>query len=526
MNRTEQLAKLKQTQIWDVIVIGGGASGLGIALDSASRGYKTLLLEAVDFAKGTSSRSTKLAHGGVRYLEQFNISLVREALKERGLMLKNAGHLVKKQSFVIPVYNFWSGCFYTVGLKFYDLLSGFSSFGKSEFISKEKTIKLLPTVEQKDLKGGVVYQDGQFDDARLAINIAQTAVEHGACLLNYLKVTQLLKDNQNQIGGVQAEDQETGDKYEIKGKTVINATGVFTNEIMNLDNLKHGKSIVPSQGIHLVFDKSFLPSENALMIPKTSDGRVLFIIPWHDKVIIGTTDTLVDKPSLEPKALEEEIDFILETADRFLTKKPKRSDVLSVFAGLRPLVAPKKEGRNTKEISRSHQIIVSDSGLISVIGGKWTTYRKIAEDVIDKVIEVTHLPKAECKTEHISIHGNKITTDLDRQNHLSVYGTDISGILKLQETEPELKEKLHPNYPYTLAEVVWAIRNEMAQTIEDILARRLRLLFLDAKASIDCSEKVAHLLAKQLNRESDWEQNQISEFRKVAEGYLLEKHSS
>ncbi len=521
MKRTEQLAKLHETTIWDVIIIGGGASGLGVALDSASRSYKTILVEAVDFAKGTSSRSTKLAHGGVRYLEQFNISLVREALKERGFMLKNAGHLVKNQSFVIPVYNRWSGYFYTIGLKFYDLLAGNSSFGKSEFLSKEKTIKLLPTVKQEKLKGGIIYHDGQFDDARLAINLAQTAVEKGACVLNYTKVTQLIKDKENKICGVEIKDMETGEKHKLKGNAIINATGVFTNTILNLDNPEHEKSIVPSQGIHLVFDKSFLPGENALMIPKTNDGRVLFIVPWHDKIIVGTTDTLIEKPSLEPKALETEIDFILETAQRFLTKKPKRSDILSVFSGLRPLAAPKSKGQNTKEISRSHQIIVSASGLISIIGGKWTTYRKIAEDAINKAIETHHLPKTKCETENISVHGNKITNDSDRENHLYVYGSDIPEILKLQQNNPELKEKLHPNYPYTLAEVVWAIRNEMARTVEDILARRLRLLFLDAKAAIECSKKVSVLLAKELNKDAVWEQNQIAEFKKTAEGYLL-----
>lgn len=521
MKRTEQLAKLHETKTWDIIIIGGGASGLGIALDSASRGYKTVLVEAIDFAKGTSSRSTKLAHGGVRYLEQFNISLVREALKERGLMLKNSGHLVKNQSFVIPIYNRWSGYFYTIGLKFYDLLAGSSSFGKSEYLSKEKTIELLPTVKQEKLKGGIIYHDGQFDDARLAINLAQTAVEKGTCVLNYTKVTQLTKDNENKICGVEIQDMETGEKHDLKSKIVINATGVFTNTILSLDNPKTEKSIVPSQGIHLVFDKSFLPSDNALMIPKTSDGRVLFIVPWHDKVIVGTTDTLIEKPSLEPKALETEIDFILETAQRFLSKKPQRSDVLSVFSGLRPLAAPKTGKQTTKEISRGHQIIVSASGLISIIGGKWTTYRKIAEDVVNKATEIHQLPKTKCKTENISIHGNKITNDRDRKNHLYLYGSDIPEIKKLQESNPELKEKLHPNYPYTLSEVVWAIRNEMARTVEDILARRLRLLFLDAKAAIESSEKTASLLAKELNKDAAWQQNQVAEFKKVTDSYLL-----
>lgn len=523
MKRSEQLAKLQQNPNWDVIIIGGGASGLGTAVDSASRGLKTILLEAADFAKGTSSRSTKLVHGGVRYLEQGNISLVHEALKERGIMAKNAGHLVKNQSFVIPNYNWWIGYFYTIGLKIYDLLAGSLSLGKSEYISKKKTMELLPSVEQKGLQNGVIYHDGQFDDARMAINLAQTAVENGACVLNYVKVIHLLKDKNNQVTGVVVEDQESGEKHEIKGTAVINATGVFTNSIMKMNDKVYKKHIVPSQGIHLVLDKSFLPGNNALMIPKTSDGRVLFAVPWHDKIVVGTTDTLIKSHSLEPIAQEKEIKFVLETAQRFLSKKPTRSDVLSVFAGLRPLAAPEEKSQSTKEVSRSHKIIVSETGLITITGGKWTTYRKIAEDIVNKAILAHNLPKSICKTENLSIHGNKPTTDLDRENHLYIYGTDILEILKLQENEPELKAKLHPNYDYTLAEVVWAIRYEMARTIDDILARRVRLLFLDARAAIASSEKVGEILAKELGYDTAWKENQIASFKTLANGFLLEE---
>lgn len=523
MKLIEQIAKIKEVQEWDIIVIGGGASGLGTALDSASRGYKTILLESVDFAKGTSSRSTKLVHGGVRYLEQGNISLVREALIERGIMAKNAGHLVKNQSFVIPNYNWWGGCFYTIGLTIYDLLAGDLSLGRSKYISKKKTIELLPNIETKGLVSGVIYQDGQFDDSRLAINIAQTAVEKGACLLNYTKVVNLLKNDANKISGVLVENQESGERYEIKGKVVINATGVFTNAIMKLNDTVYKKYVVPSQGIHLVLDKSFLPSDHALMIPKTTDGRVLFAVPWHNKIVVGTTDTLIKKHSLEPIALESEIEFVLETAQRFLTKKPTRADVLSVFAGLRPLAAPEKEGKSTKEVSRSHKIVTSETGLITITGGKWTTYRKIAEDIIDKAITVHHLEKKPCKTEHVSIHGNKKTNALDRENHLYIYGTDIPQIIELQNTQTELSEKLHPNYNYTMAEVAWAIRHEMARTVDDVLARRVRLLFLDARAAIASCEKVANLLAKELGHDEIWIRNQIVEFKNIAKGFLLKE---
>lgn len=523
MERSKELAKLQETPNWDVIIIGGGACGLGTAVDATSRGYKTILLEAIDFAKGTSSRSTQLAHGGVRYLEQGNFPLVIEALKERGLMAKNAGHLVRNLSFVIPNYNCWGGYFYTIGLKLYDLLAGRLSLGSSKYLSKEKTIRLLPTIEQKGLRNGVIYHDGQFDDARMAINLAQTAIENGACVLNYTKVIHLLKDKSHKVIGVVIEDQETGTKHEIKGTAIINATGVFTNSIMKMNDKVYKKHIVPSQGIHLVFDKSFLPSNNAMMIPKTSDGRVLFAVPWHGKIVVGTTDTLKKTHSLDPIATEKEIEFVLETAQRFLSKKPTRADVLSVFAGLRPLSAPKEEGQSTKEVSRSHKIIVSETGLITITGGKWTTYRKIAEDIVNKAISVHNLPKLSCKTEHISIHGNQKTTASDRENHLYIYGTDIPEILQLQLYEPELKEKLHPDYDYTMAEVAWAIRNEMARSIDDVLARRVRLLFLDARAAIACSKKVADLLAKELGFDEIWKQNQIVAFKTLANGFLLKE---
>ncbi|WP_428228747.1 FAD-dependent oxidoreductase [Flavobacterium sp.] len=521
MKHSEQLLKLKSTEKWDVIIIGGGASGLGTALDAASRGYKTILVEAVDFAKGTSSRSTKLVHGGVRYLEQGDIHLVREALKERGLMSKNAGHLIKNQSFVIPNYTWWGGSFYTIGLKIYDILAGRLSLGASKYISKKKTIEMLPNVEENGLVSGVIYHDGQFDDSRLAINIAQTAVEKGACLLNYMKVVHLLKDDNNQIIGVEVQDHEKGDKYILKGAAIINATGVFTNAIMKLNDTVYKKYIVPSQGIHLVFDRSFLPGDHALMIPKTSDGRVLFAVPWHNRIVVGTTDTLIKKQSLEPVALESEIAFVLETAQRFLAKKPTRADVLSVFAGLRPLAAPKEEGKSTKEVSRSHKIIVSETGLITITGGKWTTYRKIAEDIINKAIHTGKLPKKPCVTEHLAIHGNKATTTLDRENHLYIYGSDIHNITELQENNAELKEKVHPDHEFTMAEVIWAIRYEMARTVDDILARRVRLLFLDARAAIQSSEKVARLLAKELGHNEAWVNKEILNFRKIAKGFLL-----
>ena len=517
--REELLIQLKNTQTWDAIVIGGGASGLGIALDFTTRGFKTLLLEQEDFAKGTSSRSTKLVHGGVRYLAQGNIPLVYEALYERGLLLKNAPHLVHKQSLIVPNYNWFDNFFYTIGLKIYDLLSGRLSFGKSTRINRKETIAILPTLKKDKLFGGVMYYDGQFDDARLAVNLAQSCVENGATVLNHFKVTKLVKDNTGSVSGVVAVDNETKIDYVLNAKVVINATGVFADDILKMDNPKAEDIIRPSQGIHLVFENRFLPGNNAIMIPKTDDGRVLFIIPWHEKILVGTTDTMIEKHSLEPKPLEQEIDFIIQTANNYLTQPVSRKDVLSVFSGLRPLAAPKDNAEKTKEISRSHKIIVSTSGLISIIGGKWTTYRKMAEDTVDKAIEVKKLKKIPCVTKDFLIHGAcKIH---DNENHLNIYGTDRNNIEQLIQENKELGEILHKKYSYTRAEVVFAIRNEMARTIEDILARRIRLLFLDAKIAVEIAPVVGEILCNELNKSEQWKNDQISDFIKIAKQYIL-----
>ncbi|QCX36892.1 glycerol-3-phosphate dehydrogenase/oxidase [Aureibaculum algae] len=517
--RETLVEQLQTTKNWDVIIIGGGASGLGIALDSVTRGYKTLLLEQIDFAKGTSSRSTKLVHGGVRYLAQGNIDLVREALYERGLMLKNASHLVSNQSFIIPNYNLWDSLKYTVGLKLYDFLAGKLSFGKSVGISKTTTTSRLTTIKPDKLKGGVVYHDGQFDDSRLAVNIAQTSIEKGATILNYCKVTGLLKDDEGIVNGVIAHDIETDKSYKLNARVVINATGVFTDEVLQMDDNKAKNIVRPSQGIHLVLDKSFLPGNDAIMIPKTDDGRVLFLVPWHDKVVVGTTDTLLDSHSLEPKPLEKEVDFIIDTANRYLNKKVSRKDVLSIFAGLRPLAAPKDNSEKTKEISRSHKIIVSSSELITITGGKWTTYRRMAQDTVNKAISLGKLPNEICKTKDQLIHG--ALENVDRSNHLYIYGTDQVHIEKLIKYEPELGEKLHPKLDFTKAEVVWAVRNEMSRTIEDVLARRVRMLFLDARAAISSAPLVAEILAKELGKGKVWERQQIDDFTAIAKQYVL-----
>ncbi|WP_121809935.1 glycerol-3-phosphate dehydrogenase/oxidase [Mucilaginibacter kameinonensis] len=521
--REANLGHLTNTEkIWDLIIIGGGATGLGAAVDAASRGFSTLLLEQADFAKGTSSRATKLVHGGVRYLAQGDIGLVREALRERGLLLNNAPHLVKNESFIIPNYSWWDGVFYTIGLSIYDILAGKLSFGRAKHISKKETIKRLPGIQEKGLHGGVVYHDGQFDDSRLAINLAQTAIEQGATLLNYFKVSGLIKDTDGKIAGVKTTDIESNTNYELKAKTVINATGVFVDDVLKMDTPEKKPMVRPSQGVHLVLDRSFLPAEDALMIPKTEDGRVLFAVPWHEKLLIGTTDTPIDSHSLEPVALDEEVEFILRTAGKYLTKTPTRADVLSVFAGLRPLAAPQDGSSKTKEISRSHKLIVSESGLITITGGKWTTYRKMAEDIVNQAIEIGSLKNVPCKTESLAIHGSR--PNPDRSNPMFVYGNDIEKIQALYNENADWKNPVHPDSSYTKGEVIWSVRNEMARTVEDILARRTRVLFLNARLAIKMAAEVARLIAGELGKDAVWETAQINAFNETAKNYILTPH--
>lgn len=506
-------------KVFDFVVIGGGATGLGIALDAITRGYSVALFEQSDFTKGTSSRSTKLVHGGVRYLAQGNISLVLEALRERGLLRQNASHLVKDQTFLIPCYRWWEGPFYAIGLILYDLMAGKLGLGRSICIGPKRALRTIPTLRPQGMTAGVLYHDGQFDDSRLAMDMLRTAVDAGACMLNYMKVVALLKED-GKVSGVTVRDEESSTIFKVKARSVINATGVFADEILQMDEPGKRPTVRPSQGVHLVLDASFLQSNCGIMIPKTSDGRVLFAVPWHDKVVVGTTDTLMDCADEEPVALEKEIQFILDTAGRYLTRAPQRSDVLSVFAGLRPLAAPRSEGTKTKEISRSHKLIREKSGLITIIGGKWTTYRKMAQDTLDLAIRYMHIPTRDCMTEILPIHGSK--PDPDFTDPLYVYGTDAEEIRQLIACYPAMSEKLHPEYAYTVAEVTWIIRNEMPRTLEDILARRLRILFMDARAAMAMAPRVAAILAAERRKSATWEIAQLDAFKRVAANYIVD----
>ncbi|WP_425617791.1 FAD-dependent oxidoreductase [Anatilimnocola sp. NA78] len=518
MNRNEMRGRVfASPSTWDMVIIGGGATGVGIAIDAAARGYRTLLVEQSDFGKGTSSRSTKLVHGGVRYLAQGNLSLVTEALRERGLLRENAPHLVHDLPFVVPSYSWWERMYYGIGLKAYRFLAGKLSFGPTQFLSKAEMLRRVPTLKSEGLSGGVVYSDGQFDDARLLINMVTTAAEQGATLLNYARVTNITRSAAGHVTGVEIEDLETGDCLAITARVVINATGPFCDHLRKLADPSATNMISPSQGIHLVFDRSFLPSDHAIMVPKTSDGRVMFAIPWHGHTLVGTTDVPIQDTPLEPLATESEIEFILETAGRYLEKKPRRADILSMFAGIRPLV--KKSGsKSTAALSRDHTIHVDASGLMTITGGKWTTYRNMAEDCVNQAAKQAGLREEPCTTRELHIHGHDGNST--RLGALAVYGSDALAMQELAQSHSELAARLHPDLPYIAAEVVWAARDELARTVEDVLARRTRALFLNARAAIAMAPQVALLLATELNRDSAWQTEQVAAFNKVAAGYL------
>ena len=519
MTRPEMLSLLDaHTAEWDIIVVGGGATGVGVAIDAASRGYDTLLLEGSDFGKGTSSRSTKLVHGGVRYLEQGNVSLVMEALRERGILRQNAPHLVSDLAFIVPRYDWWEAPFYGLGLKIYNILSGKYGFGPSKVLSREETLRRLPTIHPEGLRGGVVYYDGQFDDARLLINMVATAAEKGATLVNYCRVTALTKDRDGFVNGVVARDEESGREFMATSKVVVNATGPFTDALRRLAEPSAPPMISPSQGIHLVFHRSFLPGKSAIMVPRTSDGRVMFAIPWRGHTLVGTTDTAIPEATPEPFPREEEIDFILKTAGEYLAKAPSRGDVLSVFTGIRPLVRAANSS-NTSALSRDHTIHIDESGLLNIAGGKWTTYRNMAEDCVNHAAILGKLPERECVTTRINIHG--FHSQAQKFGHLSFYGSDAPAIQELMRREPALAQPLTAALPYVGAEVVWAVRYEMARTVEDVLCRRTRAVFLNAKAALEAAPKVAALMARELERGPDWELAQLSAFQNVAARFSL-----
>jgi len=496
LSRNESLARLRsRDRPWDMIVIGGGATGVGVALDAAARGLDVLLAERFDWGKGTSSRSTKLVHGGVRYLQQGNLTLVRDALRERSLLQRNAPHLVHALPFVIPCEGFFSRFYYWFGLKLYDLLGRGDQFKGSRALSADQVQERLPTLADHGAGGGVIYQDGQFDDARLLIDMAVTAAGQGACLINAMSATRLTKTDAGTVEGVELTDQLTGETLIAQGRAVINATGPFCDELRLSDDAAAERLVAASQGVHLTLPKRFLPGDTALMVPKTSDGRVLFLIPWHDHVVVGTTDTAIPEAVVEPVPQEAELRFLLQTASEYLTEKPTAKDVLSVFTGIRPLVKNDPSAR-TASLSRDHKIEVSPSGLLTITGGKWTTVRKMAEDVVDRALRLTSLGDRPCRTADMKIVSSPPVGDPS-------------------------DEKLHPDLPYRREDVLRATRYEMANTVEDVLARRTRALFLNAKAAIGMAPDVAVIMASELGHDDAWCQRQVAEFQDVAKPYVM-----
>ncbi|MCA9191584.1 MAG: glycerol-3-phosphate dehydrogenase/oxidase [Planctomycetales bacterium] len=538
-----KLANLREKQLgqalsspdgWDVVIIGGGATGLGAAVDSAARGYRTLLLEAHDFAKGTSSRSTKLIHGGVRYLASGQLSMVRHALAERERLLKNAPHVVHTLEFVIPSPGTVDKLYYWTGLKLYDWLAGKSQVPPARSLSRAEVNQRQPTLRPDRYGGGILYCDAQFDDARLAISLARTAIELGACVLNYVSVDKLLFDD-GKVVGLEATDQFTMQSFSIRSKATINATGVFAERILTQDpSFEIGKVAVrPSQGIHLVLPQEFLPTQSALLIPKTDDGRVLFAIPWLGKTLIGTTDVPVQSIQLEPRAQNSEIDYLLEHVGRYLMHTPKREDVLSVFAGLRPLVDHRQSSSTTASMSREHHILCNPSGLISIIGGKWTTYRHMAEEVVDLAQQNASLMQVASTTANLQLVGasrtpvqpNSAPSLTSIPQRLACFGTEAASILELEAEDRQLAAVIHPESEHTYGELHWMLEHEMAVTIEDVLARRWRLLLLDARLAIKCAPPVARFMAACGQHDENWVAQQVKEFESLARGYLPENQN-
>jgi glycerol-3-phosphate dehydrogenase len=503
---------------FDVLVIGGGATGLGIAVDAVTRGFRTALVEAGDFAQATSSRATKLVHGGVRYLASGQVHLVYEALHERAVMLRNAPHLVHAQPFVMPTYTWHELPYYGAGLMLYNLMSGSASLGPTSILGAKATKARVPNIATANLTGSVVFHDGQFNDARLALALARTAMDHGAIVQNYARCVRLLFDGERLSGGVIA-DVETGKEYVIRAKTVINATGIFTDEIRALDDPGIPPLLTVSRGTHIVVAPEFLGSNSAIMVPKTKDGRVIFAIPWQGKVVIGTTDLPAPVSQMEPGHSQDEIDFLIETIAPYLTRKVERSDVLSVFSGLRPLVTGKAS--KTSKISREHHIDASPHGLVTVAGGKWTTYRRMAEDTLNFMAREGMIEKRACITDNVKLHG-ATAEPKNGDLFLREYGSDADMIETLAADEPRLSKTIDDALPYTFAEVVFAVRFEMARTLEDVLSRRTRSLLLDAAAALRAAPAVASLMARELGEDQNWMKDQIGLFGELTQrNYML-----
>ena len=493
MNTQGARPALPQGAVFDLAVMGGGATGLALALDAARRGLKVGLFESHDFASGTSSRSTKLLHGGVRYLAQGQLGLVHEALAERSALLQTAPHLAQPLSFVMPAYRWWQMPFYGIGLSLYDLMAGPARLGRTRWLSRHDTLQALPGVREAGLLGGVAYWDGQFDDARMALAFAQTAHKLGAQLFNHTEVASLQRDSDG-FTTLALRERLHLQHSEVRARCVVNATGVWVDQLRQhapSDPAHTTQLVSPSQGVHLVVDRAFLPGNQALLVPRTRDGRVLFAVPWLGKLVLGTTDTPRHDLPREPQAFEHERQFILNEASAVLQRPVHGSDVLSQWVGLRPLVAP-HQNKATATLSRSHTIVQDADGLVSVVGGKWTTCRAMAADVLTHCMAHGLLPQRAPAARPEPLLGAPAPGDTPVPLHqppgMHLYGSLAPEVLACPGADKPIGMGL------TEAMVRHAVRHEFACCVEDVLARRWRSLFLDAREAARMAPEVNAIL--------------------------------
>lgn len=472
-------------RVFDLLVIGGGANGAGIAFDAASRGLSVALVERGDFGCGTSSRSSKLVHGGVRYLALGQWGLVREALRERARLLANAPGIVSPIRFVLPAMGQLERLQYACGLKLYDSLGGARELPPSRLLDRAELVQHAPTLQGLDAVGGVAYSDAQFDDVRLLIALLRGAAARGACVINHCAALDLCRRADGHLAGAVLRDALSGETFEVAARGVINATGAWGDALRHLDDPTSATTLLPSQGAHIVVPRHFLGDGDALVLPRTPDGRIMFVLPWHGQVLIGTTDTALAAVPDAPRPLANEIAQILDVAGRYLSPAPGMTDVLSVFAGVRPLAAVADSAASSR-VSREHALDVSRSGLVSVSGGKWTTYRLIAEQTVDLACQEFALAARACTT---------ATLALDQ--------SDRAAIKALIADDATLARPLHAALPYIAADALWAARGEMAQSVADALAYRLRALFIDARAAAAIAPEVARIMGAELGWDAD-----------------------
>lgn len=500
---------------YDVIVIGGGANGLGIALDCAHRGLEVLLLERAAFGAGTSSRSSKLIHGGIRYLAQAQFGLVREALHERALLLRNAAGLVTPLPFILPAGKRLELYKYAAGLKLYDALAGEHKLSTSRILDSTETRRLAPQLGRAPLVGSVSYTDAHFDDTRLLQALAHSAAARGATLLNHMPVVALHKNARGQLRAVGVRDALGGATHDFEARVIINASGVHGDAVRRLADATLEAEILPSQGTHLVVPNRFYSSDHALVMPRTPDGRVMFVMPWHGQALIGTTDTALDKLVDPPVPQREEIDMILTVTARHLHRAPSRSDVLSAFAGVRPLAAAPGSARSSK-ISREHAISVDSAGLVTVSGGKWTTYRRVAEQCVDVAVKLAGLRARDVSTRELEL----VTPDSARGG-VDALGFPARGVAHIGAEQAALAAPLSDALPYSGAHFAYAARYEMAMTVADALAYHTRALFIDARAALDIAPRVATIMANELQRDTNWVASELAALRSIAAPFIL-----